>query len=145
MPLVAWDEVGHKVTIPGWKSTISEYPKIVSNITPELLPDLIPKLGQLGAEIRDPAGWILTGQQRVQAVADVLGIAVQLALLEKSWELVDLPGVFYLKREEQTVVPKAEVNDVLNGTTTREAWVARCAELGITQVALSSLGEKPAA
>ena len=143
--VVTWDNVGQEVMIPAWKSTVSQYAMIFSDVTPELLPDLMPKLGQLAAKVRDPVGRILTGQERLQTVATILGIGVQLALLANGWELVNLPGVFYLKRGEETIVPENEVIAVLSGKTSRDAWVARCAELGITHVALASLGERPAA
>jgi Zn-dependent protease with chaperone function len=142
---VAWDEVARKVTIPSWKASLQQYSAVVKDATPESLPDLIPKLGQLSVKIPDPVGRILTGQERMGRVAQLWGVAVQLALLEKGWELVNLPGVFYLQRGEERIVPQAEIYKMAEGKITREDWAARCTELGIAQVALSSLGEQSAA
>ena len=142
---VAWDDVGKTVMIPSWKSTVFQYSALVKEVTPESLPDLVPHLGQLGAQMRDPVGRILTGQERAQRMADFLVIALQLALLENGWELVNQPGLFYLHRGDEKIVPQAAVYELASGKITREAWSARCAELGITQTALSSLGEPSAA
>ncbi len=139
LPALAWDRMEETVWIPSWKSSVSRYSSLLHGVTPESLPDLMPKLPQLGAEIRDPVGQILTGGQRAQRMLELLGIAMQLAMIQKGWELVNRPGEFYLQRGEERVVPMNELAEMANGKTSREAWAARCQELGITQVSFSSV------
>src|SRR5262249_210950 len=63
---VAWDAVPSEVTLPGWRNTVAECGPAFLGITVQTLVDAIPKLGELGATLRDPKGMLFTPEQRGQ-------------------------------------------------------------------------------
>lgn len=133
-----WDEIGCTVTIPAWKSAVGEYASLMQGIAAESLPDVVNRLSEMGSKIRDPKGMLLTREQRTQRAGHLLAMALGLALLEKGWQLEAQPGSFYLHRGAERMNVFAVMEDLIAGELSREAWTARCNELGIAQLILSS-------
>jgi len=128
---VGWDEIGPVVTIPSWKSAITEYAPLLQGITADSVPDFIPKLPEIGSRMRDPKGMLLAPQQRTHRAAHLLASALALALLDQGWQLEARPGLFYLHRDTEKINVFALMDDLLAGKLSREAWAARCAQFGI--------------
>jgi Zn-dependent protease with chaperone function len=134
---VGWDEIGRTVTIPSWKAAVGEYAPMMVGITAGSLPEVVKKLPQMGAKIRDPRGMLLTPQQRTQRAGQLLGMALGLALLEKGWELEAQPGSFFLGKGADRISTSALMEELVEGKISPENWVKMCDELGITDLALA--------
>jgi heat shock protein HtpX len=57
---VSWDEVGPKLTIPGWRQSAAELGSTFNGVSVESIPDAIPKLPEIGSRLPDPKGMLLT-------------------------------------------------------------------------------------
>jgi Zn-dependent protease with chaperone function len=135
---VGWDVLGTMVTIPAWKSAVAGHGSLLQGITAETLPDVISRLPDIGRQIRDPQGMLLTPQQRAQRAGSLLASALALALLDKGWRLETQPGQFRFHRGSEQINVFALVDDLIAGKLSAEVWVARCNELRITGTPLYS-------
>jgi heat shock protein HtpX len=128
---VGWDVLGTMVTIPAWKSAVADYGAFLQGVTAESLPKLIPKLPDIGRQIRDPQGMLLTPEQRTQRAGRLVASALALTLLEKGWQLESQPGQFYFYRDIEKMNIFGLVDDLIAGKLSGDAWAERCDELGI--------------
>jgi hypothetical protein len=128
---VGWDVLGTMVTIPAWKSAVGNYGAFLQGVTAESLPKLIPKLPDIGRQIRDPQGMLLTPAQRTQRAGRLVASALALTLLEKGWQLESQPGQFYFYRDSEKMNIFGLVDDLIAGKLSGDAWAGRCDELGI--------------
>jgi heat shock protein HtpX len=133
---IPWDIVGEKITIPGWREFASEYSRLLRNVTSESLPDQIPNLRNVGFEIRDPKGMLLSPEQRTERAASLFAVGLGLALLDDGWMLHQEPGVFYLQHNSDQVNPFAIVKQLRSGTLSGSDWRTRCREVGIAGLSL---------
>jgi len=131
-----WDEVGIRVSIPGWKKYAAEYSAILDGVTADSLPDRIPKLREIGFDIRDPEGMLLSPEQRTQRAAFLFAIGLGLSLIDHGWTLHKQPGVFHFQRGEEQLNPFVIVEQLQSGSLSPQDWVLRCRALGIAQIAL---------
>ena len=129
---VSWDEIGPAVTIPWWKSTVTEYASLLRGITAEAVPDYTQKLPEIGSGMRDPKGTLLTREQRTQRAVQLMASALALALLDKEWQLEARPGEFYFHRGTEKINIFALMDDLLAGKITKEVWAANCTVAGIS-------------
>lgn len=134
---VAWDEVGRSLTIPSWKAAVAENAKEFAGVTAGAVRELIAKLPQIGARLRDPKGMLLTPQQRTERAGTLLAMALGLALLNNGWELEAQPGSFYLHRDGHRLNVVTLIKELSSGKRTPESWASLCSELGIADLALS--------
>jgi heat shock protein HtpX len=135
---VGWDVLGTMVTIPAWKSAVTAYGSLLQGITAESLPDVIARLPDIGKQIRDPKGMLLTPQQRTERVGQLLATALALTLLDKGWQLETQPGQLYFHRGNEKINVFGLVDDLISGKLSSEVWVARCNELGVVGAPLYS-------
>lgn len=133
---ISWDEVGAKVTIPRWKKFAAEYASVLAGVTPEALPDQVPKLRQIGAGIRDPKGMLLDPQQRTKRAGQLFAVALGLELLDRGWKLTNEPAVFSLSRETTQLNPFLVMEQLAAGKLSAEDWSRQCRELGIAGIQL---------
>lgn len=133
---VAWDAVSAEVTVPAWRRTAEESGSAFQGITAESMIDVISKLHDIGASLRDPKGMLLTPEQRTQRAGRALSIGLGLAMLENGWELHCSPGVFHLQRGEQTLNPFLVVDEMMRGKLSRDAWAQRSNALGLHTLTL---------
>jgi heat shock protein HtpX len=134
---VGWDEIGQTVTIPSWKAAVGEYAPMMAGITAGSLPEVVKKLPQMGAKIRDPRGMLLTPQQRTQRAGQLFGMALGLALLARGWELEAQPGSFFLGKGVDRINTSSLMDELIGGQISPEEWAKMCDELGITDLALT--------
>jgi len=132
--LVEWDQLGRKVTIPYWQSTIRKYAHFLKPATAESLPETLDSLPHIVSQIPDPKGVLLTPEQRKHRAGQLFAMALGLSLLEQGWELEDQPGSSYLHKGEKTVNVSEAVEELLRGRLNRDSWVALCRELGISEL-----------
>ena len=134
---VSWDDIGRTVTIPSWKAAVGEYAPMMAGVTAGSLPDVVKKLPQMGAKIRDPQGMLLTPQQRRQRAGQLFGMALGLALLEQGWALDAQPGWLYLGKGADRINTLVLVDELIGGKVSAEEWVKMCEEFGIMDVGLA--------
>jgi len=138
---VGWDVLGSMVTIPAWKSAVAGYGAFMQGVTAESLPELIPKLPDIGRQLRDPKGMLLTPEQRTQRAGKLVASALALTLLDKGWQLETQPGQFYFYRDSEKMNVFRLVDDLIAGKLSGDAWAGRCDELGIRGAPLYSGGK----
>lgn len=129
---VSWDEVGPGVTIPLWTAMVAEYSSLLQGIKAESVPDLIQRLPEIGSRISDPKGVLLAPQQRAQRASHLVASALALALLDKGWRLETKPGEFYFYRGTEKANVFTLIEELCTGKVSRDTWVAKCAQMGIT-------------
>ncbi len=134
---MAWDRIGSEAYLPAWRTTVGECSTLLAKYTLETLPELVANLNELSNYVRDPAGMLLTREQRTERAAQVVWRAVTLALIERGWEFHATPGVCYLERDGSRILPHEVVTQMRSKTLRPEEWKERCRVLGIAPVALS--------
>ena len=139
---VGWDVLGDMVTIPAWKSALVDYGAFLQGVTAESLPEVIPKLPDIGRQIRDPQGMLLTPQQRTERAGKLVATALALTLLDKGWQLETQPGQFYFYRDSERINVFGLVDDLIAGKLSGDSWAGRCDELGIRGAPLYSVGRE---
>jgi heat shock protein HtpX len=140
----SWDEVAIRVTIPAWQKFVAEYGEALRGVTAETVPDQVAKFRDIGSRIRDPKGMLLSPPERTARAGGLFATALALGLVRMGWELQIQPAVFHIRRGGQEFNPFDAMNQLMAGQLSPDAWVARCRELGISQlVLLRGDGENP--
>ena len=133
---VSWDEVTIRVTVPAWQKFVTEYAEALQGVTADTLPDQVPRFREIGSRIRDPKGMLLSPPQRTARAGSLFAAALALALIRTGWELQVQPAIFHIRRGDQEFNPFEAIDRLMAGKLSREAWAARCCELGISQLVL---------
>lgn len=128
---VKWAEIASTVTIPSWKSSVSELRPIVGQSTVESLTETVKDLAAIGSRISNPKGMLLAPEQRKQRAGHLLAMALGLALLDKGWQLEAQPGNFFLYRGNEKVDVFQLLDELAEGKIAPGAWREKCQELGI--------------
>src|SRR5215472_741471 len=92
---VAWSESAALAIIPSWRSTMDENPSLFEGLRIEAVPSALQGLGEISRKFQDPKGTLLSPEQRIEHVAQLLPIAVGLTLLDHGWQLEANPGLLY--------------------------------------------------
>ena len=142
LKLLNWCDVGKFVMEPQWKKAVAQNGHLFSGVAVENLPDAVHRVREIGAQMSNPKGMLLTGEQRAKRAAELLGIALGLALVNCGWEIVTTPGRFALRCGDKSLNNMRVVDEMVSGKLTAEAWTAQCRALGIANL---PLGDKAAA
>jgi Zn-dependent protease with chaperone function len=137
---VSWDEIAEAVTIPSWRSAVSEYASLFQGVHAESLPEVTKKFPEMASRIHDPKGRLLTPHERTQRVGHLFAMALGLALLEKGWKLEAQPGSFHLYRGAEKMDVVSVMDDLVTGKMSRDNWIALCNRVEISQAILYSTG-----
>ena len=138
LTFVPWDRVVHDVSLPNWKKAVATYANLLQGLTAESLPQAVAKLADLGAQIRDPKGTLLTGEQRSERAAELLAISLALALLHHGWQMSAGPEVMDLQHGDERLNPFVAVREIRSGKTRAEDWAQRCRRLQISEYSLAA-------
>jgi hypothetical protein len=133
---IRWEEVGQKVTLPAWRDFVSSYEGLLQGLTLELLPNVIPKVPELGSRIQDPTGMLLTRAQRTRRAGQLLASGVAVSLINHGWKLRAQPGVLFIWRGDDQINPFLMVDELISGELSAETWVSQCCQLGISHFPL---------
>ncbi len=133
---VHWDDVALRVTIPSWQRFVAEYSEALEGVTAEAIPDHVSRFRDIGSRIRDPKGMLLDPQQRTARAGRLFAAALALTLIRNGWELQVQPAIFHIRRGSQEFNPFEAVQQLMAQKISRDAWVSKCSDLGISQLAL---------
>lgn len=133
---VGWDDVALQVVIPAWRKYVSEYAQPLNGVTVESVPDQLPKLREIGSRIRDPKGMLLSPEQRTSRAGLLFAAAIALRMIQTGWDLQVQPGIFHIRRGDREFNPFDAINQLMTKKLSSDAWIARCRELGISQLVL---------
>jgi hypothetical protein len=131
---VQWDAIGLEVYVPIWRRFVAENPSILEGLTVESMPAALKRIPEI--RMRDPAGTLLTREQREHRAGNVFWMAFALTLMSDGWELHTQPGEFYLFRGEQRLNPVERFNDLRSGAKDGTSWSEWSRSLGISDLPL---------
>jgi heat shock protein HtpX len=135
---VPWDQIKNEVTVPSWRKLVSEHGNKFGSVTLESVPDLLPKLFDIGEKLPNPRGRLLDRNQKASYAAELVAVGLALAMLENGWDLQYQPGVFRFQRDGNVINPFEEVNNLFTQKASPETWAARSREWGVSQVVIFS-------
>jgi hypothetical protein len=133
---MTWEDRASKVLIPSWMGNVIQFSSMLQGMTVENLPEELGRVPQIASHIPDPKGMLLTPEQRVERARSLLGMALGLALVNNGWTLHSRPGEFYLSCGNNRVNPFELILLISDGKISKDAWMAKCAELGIAGLSL---------
>jgi len=143
---VSWEEQGTTLLIPSWTDTVNEYAPLLQGMSVGNLFESLAKVPQIAPQIRDPKGMLLTPEQRVERARLLLGRALGLALVNHGWQLHARPGEFSLDWNGEQIDPFKLIQQLSDGSISKEAWAEKCRALGIEDLRLvTPLDKKDAA
>ena len=126
-----------------WFETVSRNAHLLGDLTPDGIPDVISKLPEIGSQIPDPKGMLLTPQQRTARATELIGTALALAVVNAGWELHMTPGERYYQLETERFSIRDFLGQLLTHKISREEWVERCRTLKIAGMRLASAESSP--
>jgi Zn-dependent protease with chaperone function len=137
MKQLSWDELGEKVTIPGWTASVAKYSRFLKGETCGRIPEALKKIPEIAAAIENPRGRLLSPQQRNQKAFQMLAMALGLALLRNGWRLNAQPASFFVYRGDERLEIFADLMNLQQGKTTAEAWTSLCEQWGVAGATLA--------
>lgn len=126
-----------------WRDIVRKNAQFLGDATAENLPDIWPRLAEIGARIPDPKGMLLKPEQRTARAAELFGVAIALAIADAGWPLHITPGERYYLVGEERLSVRELLNQLATGKLSRQQWSERCQTLRIHHVRLASLGDRP--
>jgi len=136
---VNWAAIGHEVYVPIWRRFTAEHSSVLEGTTVASLPAVLKRVPEIASRMRDPAGTLLTPEQREQRAGNVFWMAFALALMNGGWELHAQPGEFFLARGEQRLNPIECFTELRSGAKDGASWSEWSQSLGISDLPLVSL------
>jgi len=132
-----WEAEGEEVFVPGWRKTTEPFALLLSGKQVVALPALLRDLAQMGANIPDPSGQLLTRDQRTERAYLLLTIALGLRLLEHGWRLNVRPGLMHFSKGNETLKLDALMGRLRSGEMKPAEWQSMCEESGLAGVDLN--------
>jgi len=135
---VAWDEL--PAILPRiWAEFLANHSEFLGDVTADSMPDIIPRLGEIGSKMPDPKGMLLTPEQRTARATELFGVALALAIVDAGWVLHMKPGEHYYECGSERISARRLMNDLVSKKMAKDEWVQRCQKLNIAGVRLSGL------
>lgn len=143
---VAWSESATLATIPSWRSAMADNPSLFEGLRIEAVPYALRDcdLREISRKFHDPKGTLLTPEQRIEHVAQLLPIAVGLTLLDDGWQLEANPGLLYFHKDGQKLNVFDTLGQLRSGSFPREQWFELSNRLGIADLIINAAETKPA-
>lgn len=134
--IVDWDSLAE--TLPKlWEESVRGRAELLGDATPEDLPDLVPRLAEIGSKLPDPKGMLLTPDQRTGRAVELIGTALALAVANAGWKLHMNPGERYYEVDGERFSVREFLGQLLANKVSREEWTERCRRLKIAGVRLA--------
>jgi Zn-dependent protease with chaperone function len=135
---VPWDRIGPVAYVPRWRDAVQKSALVLRDKTIAQLPELVANLNQIAQATPDPVGMLLTRDQRLERAAQLLWMALTVALCDRGWNFHASPGQFYLEHEGRQIAPGEIVTQIRSRTMTNADWIERSNSLGISDIPLAS-------
>jgi len=133
---VAWQDLPR--IVPNlWRDMVKANAKVLGDLTPEGVPEIVSKLPGMGSRIPDPKGMLLTPDERTARAAELIATALALALVNAGWELRLAPGERYYQLGNERFSVREFLGNLLAKKISREEWAERCQALNIAGVRLA--------
>jgi Zn-dependent protease with chaperone function len=141
---IGWQDAGTQVWAAIWRDALKEAGNRLDGITPAHVAALdIPAAAvRLGYAPRREAADANAGGKAMH----ILGCALAIALINQGWAVSALPGeVVVLSRDEASMKPFADLGRLARKEITPDDWKAMWAGLGLLDLDLGTLRERPSA
>ena len=135
---LGWADAGREAYVPIWRKMTSEHGQFLDSLTICALPETLNRIPELSATLRDPPGRLFTREQRAQRAANVLWMALALALVDHGWQVRSEPGRFCLFSGDQEVNPITKFGELQSGEMSAAGWREWAEGLDISQIPLNS-------
>ena len=136
---MAWEDQGSLVVIPAWKGLVTQHGHLLQDVSLGNLFESLGKVPQIAPQIPDPKGMLLDPEQRVERARSLFGAALGLALVNNGWTLHSSPGVFCLVSNGEEINPFKLIQQLSDGSISKDAWSEKCRKFGIEDVPLGAL------
>lgn len=138
-PGVAWDEVGMKVLLPGFREQVKKHFNVFNKLTLRSVPEVSSRLAQFGRNFMEPG--MENGSPELFKTLGIqsLSAATVVALSRQGWEVVSLPGdKVRLRKNGMEMLPFDEIKKLAEGEAKKEDWEAQMQTLGIEEAPLQT-------
>ncbi len=137
---IGWEQLPVSM-IKTWMEVVRQNAQLLGDITAESLPEALAKLPEMGGQMADPPGMLLSPQQRTARAAELLGVAMALALVEAGWVLQAKPGEHSFRSGDEQISVRKMINDLMEKRITPEGWRERCRSLRVSDVRLGEVAQ----
>ena len=128
---VSWDEL--PAILPAiWEKVVTEHAQFLGDATPDSLPEMIPRMAEIGSRMPDPKGMLLTPEQRTARALELFGMALALLIVRAGWKLSMKPGERYYQCGEERLSVRELISGLASKKISKEQWVSRCQALKIS-------------
>ena len=134
---IDWDSAARSVWLPIWRKHVKEHAKLLQGQTVGALPEVLRDLSQIGTQIPDPPGTLLTREQRLERAFNLAWMALGVRLEESGWEIQMQPGQFFFMKGEERFTPPDALAALRQGKTSTEEWQKWCERSGLGGVTLA--------
>jgi len=137
LPAAEWDTIGSKVYLQTWRAEVQEHLDVLAKYTVERVPDLLADLSVLTGSMRNPAGILLTREQRAGRARDLIWKSLALKLIDQGWRLAARPGTLHLVKEGQRFTPEGLMPSPAGDKTELASWFAFYEDNGLSNASLA--------
>jgi heat shock protein HtpX len=137
LPEVAWESVGPVVYIPNWTQFTDTYREVLAGYRVADIPVALGRLAEIGAQIRDPKGMLLTREQRADRAVALLWMSFALVLVRAGWQVRPQPGACCLTNGDRQVDPAQTVRRLRRGEISESTFGDIVRDLGVAVAALT--------
>ena len=135
---IAWSESATLAIIPSWRSALAENASLFEGLRIEAVPSALRDLREISRKFQDPKGILLSPEQRIEHVAQLLPVAVGLTLLDHGWQLEAKPGLLYFQKGEKKINIFEIFGQLRSGDFLRQQWFELSQRLGIGDLVIAS-------
>jgi Zn-dependent protease with chaperone function len=141
-----WEDVPEQVFVPGWQRAAAAANGALDGVTVAQIPGAIDRSDRIGrALMPEEDVWRATPEMLKRIGADAIGARLALALRDSGWRLTAPPGEpVAFDRDGARIEPFAEVDRILAGELSADAWRERAGSLGIDALNLGAPAAGPA-
>lgn len=133
---VTWEEVPARIMVPSWREEVAGKAGLFTGWTAGTVPEHVKDLGRVG---RAFVGGDAPPADARAAGAQIVSIALALALIEQGWRAEAGPGTPVTLAKDGEFFPVfALVSALARENAPTDEWRATCARLGISDVRLDS-------
>ena len=142
---IEWQDVGAKIFVRSYTFAVGKYASSLKGVTLENIPEFLKSPGPLVQKIIKFARKPLSEEELGRAIIKIMGQVLSIALVEKGWVLVVIPGEpVELTFEGLRIPPFGVIQKAALGEITQEEWKAICEQTGIADVDFGALLEEKA-